>query len=95
MGFPKAGKLMYFSLDLLQKQIPRQGSGSMYFISGEILGNMVRDQGSETGKGGKPNKIVFMSRLLFWAQPGFSPAGNFLGNWGTPRIVPLRGKQLV
>ena len=56
---------------------------------------MVRDQGHETGKGGKPNTIALMCRLLFWAQVGFSSTGNFLGNWNTQRIVPLRGKQLV
>ena len=56
---------------------------------------MVRDQGNETGKGEKPNNTALMCRLLFWAQVGFSFAGNFLGNWNTQRIVPPRGKQLV
>ena len=59
------------------------------------LRNMVRDQGNETGKGEKPNNTALMCRLLFWAQVGFSFAGNFLGNWNTQRIVPPRGKQLV
>lgn len=37
----------------------------------------MRDQGD--GEGGKPTKIMLVSRLPFWAQPGCSPSGNFPG----------------